>query len=124
MYSDTFEENFLKYIDLLPQDSLKFLLLDATPRPEDRWEAPWVNNSVIRFESVKELRTYVQKCIRDDLRIKSLNAVYKNKSFIHYDIMIPKVKVFNILDGFTPKILYDQGLLGAGKQIEIFELVF
>ncbi len=124
MYSDTFEENFMKYIDLLPKDALKFLVLDATPRPEDRWEAPWVNNTKIRFDSVKDLKTYIHKAIQDDMRIMSLNAVYEDKSFIHFDILIPKVKVFKIVDGFSPKMLYDEGLLGPGKQIEMFELVF
>jgi hypothetical protein len=124
MYSDTFEENFLKYIDLLPQDSLQFLFLNATPMPEDRWEAPWVNSSTIRFDSVKELRTYVQKCIQENLRIMSLNAVYKDKSFIHFEIQIPKVKVFKRIDALTPNQLHEAGLLGAGKLIEIYELAF
>ncbi len=124
MYSDTFEKNFMKYIDLLPQESLKFLVLDATPKPEERCEAPYSNNTKIRFDSVSDLREYAKMCIQEDMRIMSLHAVYQDKTFIHLDILIPRVKVFNRVNDMTPQKLFEEGLLGPSGLIHMYELVF
>ncbi len=121
---DCFETSFFKYISLLPLDRLKFFVLDASPMPEDRWEAPWVNSSPIQFKTIDELRNYLKKGFKNNMRILSLNAVYEDKTFIHYQVQIPKVKVFNRLGDFPPQKLNDAGLLGSGKWIEMYELVF
>ena len=124
MGSDTFQLNLLKYIDLLPKESLKFLILDATPKPDERWESPWSNNTKIRFTSFEELRGYVNQCFKDDLRIMSLHAVYTDNTFIYLDVLIPKVKVFNTAEKMTSQKLAEAGLLGQDGFIQYYELVF
>jgi hypothetical protein len=123
MYSENYQTNIITFIDILPKESLKYLLLDATPKPEERCEAPWTNNTKIRFSSFVDLREYLNLCFAKEMRIMSLHTVYEDKSFIYLDVLIPKVKVFNSMK-MTPETLAAAGLLGPNGFVQYYELVF
>jgi hypothetical protein len=114
----------LLLLSLVPEENLKFCLMEATLKPDNRWEMPFTNNHKIRFENLTEIQTYIRDTSNNDVRILSINIVYSKKIYIYYDVLCAKIKIYNSSEMIELKTLRDAGLLGGGKLIEYFEIVF
>lgn len=118
------KSNLIRLLSLLPEENLKFCTMEATLKPDDRWEMPFTNNHKIRFENLTDIQTYIQDTTNKDVRILSIIIVYNNKVYIYYDVLCAKLKISNSSEMIDLKTLRDADLLGGGKLIEYFEIVF
>jgi hypothetical protein len=116
--------DLLLLLSLVPKENLKFCTMEATLKPDDRWEMPFTNNHKIRFENLTEIQTYIQDTTNKDVRILSINIVYSNKIYIYYDVLCAKLKIYNSSEMIDLKTLRDAGLLGGENLIQYFEIVF
>lgn len=114
----------LTFLDLVPEKALDFLILEVNLRSDIRWETPFTNHHKMRFDTKDEIQKFLTAPINSDVRVLSLTSKYTDKSFIYYDIIAQKVKIYNSVELMNPKILSEKGLLGPDSYITYFEIVF
>ena len=118
-------EDLLSYLNYIPDSPLQECVLELILKSEDPWEAPFANNNTkLRFESLKDLRTYIQYMTTSQTRILSLNIVYSDKTWVYFDVLLSKLKLGYSFDKFQFPKLLSSGLVGNGKFIEDIQILF
>lgn len=112
---------FLKHVNL---EKFVFGIVEIRTPAEERWESPFTDTTKARCETVNELLNFLNMPYNSELRILSLKLVFEDNTYIYFDRLIARVKIFNTTERVSAPTLHKEGLLGSGKLVEEFQIVF